>query len=111
MAEEKQEVKAAEGKEAACCTKHKCKLVHKILGLKGLASIYKALGIVVILYLVYLIGTVWYLALTDDETNKLSSALLTLTLALQYSFYALLLITISRVLKTLKKIKHAVEHK
>lgn len=109
---EQQEVKAvvAEEKEA-CCAKHKCKLTHKILGLKGLSAIYKVLSVIVILYLVYLIGTVWYLAIRTPESDKLGSALLTLQIVLTYGFYALLLVTISRVLKTLKKIKHAVEHK
>jgi len=93
------------------CQKHKSKFIHKVLGLKGLAVIYKALSIFVLLYLVYLVAMVWYLAFKNGDTDRLSSALLTLQLIVTYGFYSLLLITVARVLKTLKKIKHAVEHK
>lgn len=110
MAEQEIKETVTEEKEA-CCTKHKSKIMHKLFGLKGLAIIYKALSIFVILYLVYLISMVWYLSFQTADADKAASAMLTLQLVLTYSFYALVLLTISRVLKTLKKIKHAVEHK
>ena len=108
---EQQEVKGTATEEKESCNKHKCKVMHKVFGLKGLSLIYKVLSILVITYLIYLIGLVWYTAFKSEDGDKLAYALLTLQYVLSLGFLALILITISRVLKTLKKIKHAVEHK
>lgn len=111
MAEEIKEVKTTEEKED-CCTKPKCKCkcMHKILGLKGLALIYKIISVLAVLYIVFAVGQIWYIALTQGVA-KMDAAILSVYAIITYGFFALIMITISRILKTLKKIKHAVEHK
>lgn len=109
MAEEIKEVTATEEKEA-CCNKPKCKCIHKILGLKGLALIFKIISVLAVLYILFAVGQIWYIAITQD-VPKMDAVLLSVYAIVNYGFFALLMITLSRILKTLKKIKHAVEHK
>ncbi|MDR0953097.1 MAG: hypothetical protein LBM71_02760 [Elusimicrobiota bacterium] len=100
----------AVAKEGTCGCKHKCSFMHRVFGLKGLSRIYKILSALVVLYLVYLVIAVWYYVITQGAPIK-DSLLLTLQLILTYGFYALVLLTVARILKVLKKIKHAVDHK
>lgn len=91
------------------CSKNKC-CCGKFLCLKGLATIYKVLSILVLLVMVGMIGWAWYEVFTTGA-RIVDGLLLTLQLIIYYGFTALVLITIARILKTLRKIKHAVEHR
>ncbi len=96
-------------KESNQCNKKPC-LLHKILGLKGLSMIYKILSVIVILVMFYILGTGWYEII--KEKLPMGQALLwTFQVIVTYMFYALILYTVARVLKVLKKIKHAVNNK
>ncbi|MCR5505253.1 MAG: hypothetical protein K6E94_06900 [Elusimicrobiaceae bacterium] len=106
MTEENQAVETAE----TCNTQKKCCLCHKLLGLKGLSNIYKALSIIVILVMLYILGSGWY-EIIKTKLPITEGLLWTLQIVITYLFYALLLFTIARVLKVLKKIKHAVNNK
>lgn len=106
MAEENQ---ITEETSAPACSKNKC-CCGKLLCLKGLATIYKVLSILVALLMVGMLVWAWV------DTVRLGARivdglLVSLQIIIYYGFSALVLITISRVLKTLRKIKHAVEHK
>jgi phosphoglycerol transferase MdoB-like AlkP superfamily enzyme len=92
-----------------CCCKHKCGLWHKITGLKGLALIYKTLAALLVLYLVYILVAIWYMVLKDN-TSKADALIASVQFTLTYGFYALVMLTVARALKVLKKIKHAVYH-
>ena len=106
MAEENQTM---EENTNTSCTKNKC-CCGKLLCLKGLATIYKVLSILALLVMVGMLGWAWYE--TFQVGASITDALLvSLQIILYYGFTALVLITISRILKTLRKIKHAVEHK
>jgi hypothetical protein len=110
MAEEQQKI---EETAEECCqagAKKKCFFAHKVFGLRGLSNIYKALSIFTVLFLAVLLISLWY-ATIKQGTPLQDSLLLSLQWMLYYGLVALVFITISRVLKVLKKIKHAVEHK
>ena len=92
-----------------CSTKKPC-LCHKILGLKGLSMIYKILSIIVILAMLYILGSGWYEII--KQKLPIGQALLwSLQIIVTYLFYALVLFTVAKVLKVLKKIKYAVNNK
>ena len=96
--------------EACKCSSKKPCLCHKIFGLKGLAIIYKVLSVIVILIMLVNLALGWY----DIIKLKLSvwqGVLWSLQIIATFLFYALLLFTVSRVLRVLKKIKHAVNNK
>ena len=94
----------------ACCAKRKCCFTHKLFGLKGLSIIYKVLSVLALLYMVYVLAMLWYYAF-KESAPLMDSLAITLQVVITYGFFALVMITISRVLRVLKKIKHAVEHK
>lgn len=105
MAEENQNL---EETNTQACAKGKC--CCKLFCLKGLATIYKVLSILALLVMVGMLGWAWFE--TFQVGASITDALLvSLQIILYYGFTALVLITISRILKTLRKIKHAVEHK
>ena len=95
-------------KESCQCNKKPC-LLHKILGLKGLSMIYKVLSVIVILVMLYILGSGWY-EIIKEKLPIWPSVLWTFQIIITYLFYALVLYTIARVLKVLKKIKHAVNN-
>ena len=92
-----------------CSTKKPC-LCHKILGLKGLSMIYKVLSIIVLLVMLYILGSGWY-EIIKSKLPITEGLLWSLQIIITYSFYALILFTISKILKVLKKIKYAVSNK
>jgi hypothetical protein len=99
-----QEIKETEG------CKHKCSLFHKIFGLKGLSIIFKVISVLVLLYLLYILSYVWYLVFKDKA--PVAEALFgSLQFVATYGFYALLMYSLSVILKVLRKIKYAVEHR
>lgn len=95
--------------ESCKCNKKPC-LCHKILGLKGLSIIYKVLSIIVILIMLYILGTGWY-EIIKGKLPMGQAALWTFQVIVTYLFYALILFTVSKILKVLKKIKYAVSNK
>ena len=105
MAEERRNL---EETSTPTCVKGKCHC--KILCLKGLATIWKVLSILALVAMLGMLGWVWYVVIKTEAT--ISDGLwTTLQVVLSYGFAALVFITISRALKTLRKIKHAVEHR
>ena len=105
MTQEKQNTE-----NCSCSTQKKCCLCHKILGLKGLSNIYKALSILVILVMLYILGSGWY-EIIKVKMPVTEGLLWSLQIIITYLFYALILFTIAKVLKVLKKIKYAVNNK
>ena len=95
--------------ESCKCNKKPC-LCHKIFGLKGLSMIYKVLSIIVILVMLYILGSGWY-EIIKEKLPIGQSILWTFQVIITYLFYALILFTIAKVLKVLKKIKYAVSNK
>lgn len=91
-----------------CGCKKPC-LCHKILGLKGLSMIYKVLSVIVILVMFVNLGLGWYEIISEDLSIK-QGLLWSLDIVIKYMFAALVLYTVARVLKVLKKIKHAVNN-
>ena len=91
------------------CSKGKC-CGCKLLSLKSLATIYKVLSILTLIVMLGFLGWTWYIVI-QAGAGIATGLLLSLQIILYFCFTALILITISRVLKTLRKIKHAVEHK
>ena len=106
MAEEKRNL---EETMPPACSKGKC-CCGRLFCLKGLATIWKVLSILALVIMVGMLGWVWYVVITSEATI-VDGLWTTLQVILSYGFAALVFITISRVLKTLRKIKHAVEHK
>ncbi len=95
--------------ESCKCNKKPC-LCHKILGLKGLSMIYKVLSIIVLLVMLYILGSGWY-EIIKQKLPMGQALLWSLQIIITYLFYALILFTIAKVLKVLKKIKYAVSNK
>lgn len=98
----------------SCSTQKKCCLCHKILGLKGLSNIYKVLSVLPLLAMIYVLIKGWIEIKTGigrGQWTVMDGLLWSLQIIITYSFYSLILFTISRVLKVLKKIKHAVCNK
>jgi hypothetical protein len=108
MAEENQNMEETIT-QTPSCSKSKC-CCGKLLCLKGLASIYKVLSILVLVIMLGMLGWAWYTIITAGA-GIMDGLLTSLQIIIYYGFISLFLITISRVLKTLRKIKHAVEHK
>ena len=80
--------------------------------LKGLATTYKVLSILVVLYMLYGLVMTWIEVFKVGFKTAFSGGLyVSLQIIVVYGFIALALITVSRILKTLRKIKHAVEHR
>ena len=105
-----QEIQNAE----SCSTQKKCCLCHKILGLKGLSTIYKVLSVIAIIIMFVVLVHGWLdikVAIQKGQWSVWEGLLWSLQVIITYLFYALVLFTISRVLKVLKKIKHAVCNK
>ncbi len=95
--------------ESNKCNKKPC-LCHKILGLKGLSMIYKILSIIVIVVMFVQLGLGWY----DIISTKLpigQGVLWSFQIIITYLFYSLLLFTVAKILKVLRKIKYAVNNK
>ncbi len=107
---QEQETAATECAKENCCAKRKCCITHKLFGLKGLSIIYKVLSVLALLYMVYILAMLWYYAF-KESAPIMDSLVITLQVVMTYGFFALVMITISRILRVLKKIKHAVEHK
>lgn len=114
MSEEREELiqEVAETEETAkevCCKRKGC-ITHKLFGLKGLSIIWKFLSVFVLVYMLYLLVMLWFYSFKEHApfTESLN---ITLQIIVTYGLYSLVFITISRVCKVLKKIKHAVEHK
>lgn len=99
-----------ENTKGSCCCKHKCCITHKLFGLKGLSNIYKVLSVLILAYMVYVLAMLWYYAFQESAPLK-ESLLISLQVIVTYGFTSLVMITVSRICKVLKKIKHAVEHK
>ena len=95
--------------ESNKCNKKPC-LLHKILGLKGLSIIYKVLSIIVILIMLVQLGLGWYDIISANLPIK-EGLLWSFQIIVTYLFYSLLLFTVSKVLKVLRKIKYAVNNK
>lgn len=95
--------------ESCKCNKKPC-LCHKILGLKGLSMIYKILSIIVIVVMLVQLGFGWYNFISLDVPIK-EGLLWSLYIVIQYMLAALILFTISKILKVLRKIKYAVNNK
>lgn len=110
MAEQEETKEVACEEKQECCSKHKCSCMHKIFGLKGLSTIYKVLSVLVVLYLIYYVAMIWYFFFTQG-VPAMDAVMATVQGIVTFGFSALVLLTVSRVLKVLKKIKHAVEHK
>ena len=90
-----------------CGCKCKCAFMHKVFGLKGLSLIYKVLAALLMVYLLYILVMIWYIVFKDGAP-KGEALLGSIQFIITYGFYALVMLTVSRVLKVLKKIKHAV---
>lgn len=91
------------------CTKNKC-CCGKLFCLKGLATIYKMLSILTLLLMVVVLFLSWREA--SQAGYGIAGRLIVMAqYAVSYLLGALFFITVSRVLKTLRKIKHAVEHR
>ncbi|MBO4707760.1 MAG: hypothetical protein J5594_04295 [Elusimicrobiaceae bacterium] len=95
--------------ESCKCNKKPC-LCHKILGLKGLSMIYKILSIIVIVIMFVQLGIGWYDIISAKLPIK-DGLLWSLDTFIRFMFTALVLFTISKILKVLKKIKYAVSNK
>jgi len=83
---------------------------HKIFGLKGLSIIYKALSVLLILFLLYSLEETWRMAFMQ-KAPKMDALFISFQLIVTFGFNALVLYTVAVVLKVLKKIKYAVEQK
>ena len=97
----------------SCSTKKRC-LCHKILGLKGLSNIYKVLSVLPILVMIYVLIKGWIeikTGISRGQWTVTDGLLWSLQIMITYLFYSLLLFTIARVLRVLKKIQHAVNNK
>jgi len=98
----------------SCSTQKKCCFCHKILGLKGLSNIYKVLSVLPILAMIYILVKGWIEIKTGIKMGQwtFSDGLLwSLQIVITYLFYSLVLFTVARVLRVLKKIQHAVNNK
>jgi hypothetical protein len=112
MAEQEiQPVETAQPEETkskcGCGCKGKC---CKIFSLKGLSLIYKIISVLTLVYLLYILGAVWYFVIAQGASWK-EALFASVQFILVYGFFALVMITVSKVLKVLKKIKHAVVNK
>ena len=105
----KEENKNQTNESCKCGCKKTC-LCHKILGLKGLSIIYKVLSIIVIVIMFVQLGIGWYDIISANLPIK-EGLLWSLYIVVQYMLAALILFTISKILKVLKKIKYAVSNK
>ena len=95
----------------SCSTQKKGCLFHKIFGLKGLSNIYKVLSIITLVVMVIDLGRGVFIAKEYLAKGLWTFGDLFLWAAqtiITYLFYALVFFTVSRVLRVLKKIKHAV---
>ncbi len=91
------------------CTKNKC-CCGKLFCLKGLATIYKMLSILTLILMVVVLFLSWRDA--AQAGYGIGGRLIIMAqYAVSYLLGALFFITISRILKTLRKIKHSVEHR
>lgn len=95
--------------ESNKCNKKPC-FFHKILGLKGLSIIYKVLSIIVILIMLVQLGLGWYDIISANLPIK-EGLLWSFQIIVTYLFYSLLLFTVAKILKVLRKIKYAVNNK
>ena len=105
MAEENRNL---EETSTQACAKGKC--CCKLFCLKGLATIWKVLSILTLVYMLVALGLVWYQA-GQEGYNVWEKTFFMFQYFVVYGLISLLFITISRILKTLRKIKHAVEHR
>lgn len=99
--------------ESCSIQKKRC-LCHKILGLKGLSNIYKALSIIAIVVMLYVLVRGWIdikVGISKGQWTLGDGLLWSFQVIITYLFYALVLFTVARVLRVLKKIKHAVCNK
>ena len=106
MAEENQNL---EETMPQSCTKRQC-ACSRLFCLKGLATIYKVLSILTLVLMVIALISGWI------DSGRLgyptrARVMLLINYLVTYALTALFFITVSRVLKTLRKIKHAVEHR
>lgn len=106
MAEENQNL---EETTAPTCTKGKC-CCSRLLCLKGLSTVWKVLSILALLLTLVMMVLVWRDA-SQAGYDLLGKIFAALVYGINGAIIALLFITISRILKTLRKIKHAVEHR
>lgn len=106
MAEEKRNL---EETNPPTCSKGKCGC-GRFLCLKGLATIWKVLSILTLILTLVIMAVAWIVA-GKQGYSLLDKIFATLLYGINGAVVALLFITISRVLKTLRKIKHAVEHR
>ena len=108
MAEENQNMEETITPTQAC-SKGKC-CCSKLLCLKGLSTIWKVLSILALILTLVMMFFVWRDA-SQAGYGFLEKLFAALVYGINGAIIALLFITISRILKTLRKIKHAVEHK
>lgn len=98
----------------SCSTQKKCCLCHKLLGLKGLSNIYKVLSVLPILVMFYMLIRGWIeikSGIGRGTWSVTDGLLWSLQIVITYMFYSLILFTIARVLRVLKKIQHAVNNR
>ena len=111
MAEEK---KNLEETMPPACSKGKC-CCGRLFCLKGLATTWKVLSILALILTVVAMVFAWLESSAAQaagyNVTLFDKILTTVIYGVNGLVVALLFITISRVLKTLRKIKHAVEHK
>ena len=91
------------------CTKKQCSC-SRLFCLKGLATIYKVLSILTLVLMVVALFLAWREA-TQLGYSFWGHCIILMQGVISYALIALFFITVSRILKTLRKIKHAVEHK
>lgn len=106
MAEENQNL---EETTAQTCTKGKC-CCSRLLCLKGLSTIWKVLSFLALVLTLVMMIFVWRDA-SQAGYGFVEKIFAVLVYGINGAVIALLFITISRILKTLRKIKHAVEHR
>ena len=97
MAEENQNM---EETATPSCTKSKC-FCGKLLCLKGLATIWKVLSILTLVYMLVALGLVWYQA-GQEGYNVWEKIFFMFQYFVVYGLISLFFITISRILKTLR---------
>jgi len=92
--------------QESCGCGGKC-FCEKMLSLKGLAITYKVIAALLMVYLLYILVMIWYFVFKDGA-DKMEALLGSIQFIITYGFYALLMLTIAKVLHVLKKIKKAV---
>ncbi|MDR0646061.1 MAG: hypothetical protein LBG46_03605 [Elusimicrobiota bacterium] len=110
MENTKRELTPSAGKDGCCNGRRGC-FMSRILGLKGLSIIYKAIAIVTLLLLLYSIIIVWVTVFKNPDIPKREAVLTSIGYVINYGFMAFVFYSVGVLFKAVKKIKYAVEHK